>query len=229
MALANKYGNVPDVSQSIQNHRKNIRKYKPRPKGFRIARMKVGFKSSWIRSGYMVSCSTPWNYYSSIAKGYDELYGAEQRKKVKLIIEMLHPVSSWKVLDIGCGTGVSMECWPCSIEGIEPSKKMAEIAKAKGFKIMVGSAEQLPFRDNSFDAVIAVTSAHHFSSDAFKEMARVAPRAALSVLKKSSARVKRMVKKYWKITTLKESGPDVIICCGQSLKRSPSRVDPKIV
>lgn len=161
----------------------------------------------------MVSPSTPWKFYNSIAKGYDELHRAEQQKKVKRIIELLQPLPSWSILDIGCGTGISMEGWPCHIEGVEPSRKMASFAKTKGFNVTIASAEKLPFPGNSFDAVIAVTSAHHFSDCAFEKMARIAPKAAFSVLKKSFSRVQRMVKKYWEITTIIECSPDRIMIC----------------
>lgn len=171
----------------------------------------------------MVNRLTPWKYYNSVANGYDELHGAEQRKKVMLIIELLCPLPSWKVLDIGCGTGISMEGWPCSIEGIEPSHKMAALARAKGFKVTIASAEKLPFKDHRFDVVISVTCAHHFSEVAFREMARVAPRAAISVLKKSSARVQKLVKRYWVIKRVIKCHPDIVFFCDEIPKHIKNR------
>jgi len=85
------------------------------------------------------------NYYDAIASGYDELHGEEQRKKVDVIRKALDGFSFSSVLDIGCGTGISMEGWACGVTGIDPSEKLIEKAKAKGFAVQVASAEEIPF------------------------------------------------------------------------------------
>ena len=62
-----------------------------------------------------------------------------------------------KGLEIGVGTG--RFAIPFGIkEGIEPSDKMAEIAKEKGIRVVKGVAEDLPYGDNSFDFVMLVTT-----------------------------------------------------------------------
>lgn len=156
----------------------------------------------------------PWQYYDDSASGYDQLHGEEQRRKTRAIISLVHPGSDWKAIDIGCGTGISMEGWPCDIVGAEPSKEMAASACQKGHRVIVAPAESLPFPDDSFDLAIAVTSAHHFRSEAFKEMARVAKTAAITLLAKSDlGRIRTDIEKRWKIRLTSDCAPDVIWIC----------------
>jgi len=62
-----------------------------------------------------------------------------------------------KGLEIGVGTGKFSV--PFGIkDGVEPSDKMAEIAKEKGIRVVKGVAEDLPYDDNSFDFVLLVTT-----------------------------------------------------------------------
>jgi len=122
------------------------------------------------------------DYYSSIASGYDELYGDEQREKFAVISRhvKLKPV----VLDIGCGTG-AVDFGVKTI-GIDPS--MGLLRKNKGLKVC-GKAEALPFKDCSFGSVVSLTALHHADIDeALAEIKRVAKPDAvivLTILKKS--------------------------------------------
>jgi ubiquinone/menaquinone biosynthesis C-methylase UbiE len=60
-----------------------------------------------------------------------------------------------KGLEIGVGTGRFAQ--PLGVAfGIDPSKKMLEIAKKRGIKTFVGEGENLPFTDNEFDYVLIV-------------------------------------------------------------------------
>ncbi len=74
------------------------------------------------------------------------------------------------LLDCGCGPGPMItllhEANPDRrYTGIDITPKMIEIAKAKqlpGTSWVVGDCENLPFEDNSFDAVICSNSFHHY-------------------------------------------------------------------
>ena len=62
--------------------------------------------------------------------------------------------------------------------GIDLTPKMIEIAKAKkmeNVELVVGDCENLPFADNSFDAVICCESFHHYPNpqDFFNSVYRV--------------------------------------------------------
>ena len=60
-------------------------------------------------------------------------------------------------VEIGVGTGRFAE--PLGIKiGVEPSKRMREIAQKRGIQVLDGVAEELPFDDSQFDFVLMVTT-----------------------------------------------------------------------
>ncbi len=60
-------------------------------------------------------------------------------------------------LEIGIGTG--RFALPIGIKiGVEPSRKMRDIAISKGLKVLDGVAEDLAFKDNTFDFVIMINT-----------------------------------------------------------------------
>ncbi len=60
-------------------------------------------------------------------------------------------------LEVGIGTGRFAEPLGIAI-GVEPSKKMAEVARSRGLEVVDAVAEYLPFADESFDSVLMVTT-----------------------------------------------------------------------
>ena len=86
-------------------------------------------------------------------------------------------------LEVGTGTGRFAE--PLGIRiGVEPSEKMAEIARSRGLEVVKGVAESLPFKDESFDSVLMVTTIC-FVDDlerSFREAWRVLKRKGAIVL-----------------------------------------------
>ncbi len=125
-------------------------------------------------------------YYNKIARSYNELYRGEQLKKVEIILKNIKPKG--KLLDIGAGTGISTKPFEkyCDCTALDPSEEL--LKQYKGKKI-IGKAENLPFKDNSFNVIISVTSLHHSNfKKALKEIFRVSkPNAqiAITILKKS--------------------------------------------
>lgn len=60
-------------------------------------------------------------------------------------------------MEVGVGTGRFAE--PLGIKvGVEPSKRMREIAQKRGIHVLDGVAEELPFDDCEFDFVLMVTT-----------------------------------------------------------------------
>lgn len=78
------------------------------------------------------------------------------------------------VLNVGAGAG-SYEPVGRTITAIEPSTEMIEQRGVSGATVIQGSAEELPFEDNTFDAAMAVLTIHHWSdqSRGVAEMRRV--------------------------------------------------------
>ena len=83
------------------------------------------------------------------------------------------------VLDAGCGNGKNMLIRPTiNMIGCDVSNTLLEICSTKGLNVVEANIINLPFKDNTFDAVICVAVLHHLSSherrtQAVKEMLRV--------------------------------------------------------
>ena len=130
-------------------------------------------------------------YYDEISPGYEALHREEQASKLNVILTNLpfKLTRNLRLLDIGCGSGISLEPWTCEKVGIDPSAQLVELARGKGFEVLQGMADDLPFSDNEFDIVIAITSLHHvdYPDDVAAEINRVCKRwLIVSYLKKAS-------------------------------------------
>ena len=157
------------------------------------------------------------DYYDSISKGYEELHREEQLKKLEVIKKFLEISPQYKLLDVGCGTGLTTSCWKCKCYGLDPSKKLLAKAKAKYKNITFkqAPAEELPFKDNFFDVVISVTAIQNFQDieKGLLEIKRVGKdKFVLTFLKKSKKKLKidRLIKKYFKIKNIIEEDYDLI-------------------
>lgn len=81
---------------------------------------------------------------------HHELYRAELAA-----VRSLLPTCG-KGIEIGVGTGRFAASLGIAI-GLEPSPKMAEMARLRGIDVVEGLAEALPFDDGSFDFALMVT------------------------------------------------------------------------
>ncbi|MBS3098403.1 methyltransferase domain-containing protein [Candidatus Woesearchaeota archaeon] len=172
-------------------------------------------------------------YYDSISEGYEELHGEEQLKKVALIKKHLKLKPTDKLLDVGCGTGLTTEPWNCKRYGVDPAKKLLEKArqklssknekgleKAKPFQkdkieYKLAPAEKIPYPDNSFDVVLSITAIQNFKDieKGLKEIKRVGKnKFVLSFLKKSKKadKIKKLVNKYFKVEKAVEEDKDLM-------------------
>lgn len=103
------------------------------------------------------------------AGGYDAWFDQEKNRyclerEIRLMQKMLDPAPGQRLLDIGCGTGISLAPFlgmGLDLTGIDPSTYMLDIAAQK-FKNKVelhkAVAEDLPFEDNSFEYAVMFTS-----------------------------------------------------------------------
>jgi SAM-dependent methyltransferase len=102
--------------------------------------------------------------------------------EIKLMLDLLAPEKGHRILDIGCGTGISLEPLldrGLNLTGIDPSLYMLDIAsKRLGSQVDLhrGVAEDLPFDDNAFDSAILFTSLEFTDrpAKAIEEACRVA-------------------------------------------------------
>lgn len=111
-------------------------------------------------------------------------------KSNRMVIELLDLDSQDRILDVGCGPGAALEhaaSAGASVAGIDPSSSMVSRAAKRVPKAEVrrGSAEEIPFPDDSFSVVINIASFHHWADReaGLKEILRVlAPGGRLQII-----------------------------------------------
>ncbi len=105
------------------------------------------------------------------AKRYETNSGMKrtQTELTKIVLELFIEETKNKqkeisILDIGCGTGFSLEFLKQNkynnLIGIEPAKKMLDFAKKKGFKVYSGGFLDIPkdVKNKKFDLIISVSA-----------------------------------------------------------------------
>ena len=112
----------------------------------------------------------------------------------KLLFNMMHPDANRTLLDVGCGTGNFSRRFAeagLSVTGLDPNQAALSYARQQGNQInyLQANALSLPFLNNSFDYVSAITSLCFVEppQQALQEMWRVTRRGLLlGVLNKHS-------------------------------------------
>jgi ubiquinone/menaquinone biosynthesis C-methylase UbiE len=71
--------------------------------------------------------------------------------------------SPGKLLEVGCGTGTIMELAQpyFDVHGVDLSPKMVAKARKRFKNVRVSQAEELPYKDNTFDVVVLYSFLHH--------------------------------------------------------------------
>ena len=110
--------------------------------------------------------------YDTIGVDYANL-----RKPDPRIAQAIHAAlgNARTVLNVGAGTG-SYEPGHREVAALEPSAEMIAQRSSQAAPVVQGTAEDLPFADDSFDAAMGVLTVHHWSDQAkgLAEMRRVA-------------------------------------------------------
>ena len=107
------------------------------------------------------------------------------------IAEQIKEVPYKALLDVGCGTGLLIDILTkqkaARYCGVDLSDEMIRVAKSKsitGAEFLVGSADRLPYPDESFDIVTCSQSFHHYPypEKAMQEAMRVLKSGGLYIL-----------------------------------------------
>jgi ubiquinone/menaquinone biosynthesis C-methylase UbiE len=117
--------------------------------------------------------------YDDVAQWYDDVYAtSELGLSGRGIVLRLLGDGSGRLLDVGCGGGSHMLAFAergWTPIGVDVSVEQLALARGRGCDVLASSAEQLPFEDASFDAVVSMWT--HTDLDDFpaavREMARV--------------------------------------------------------
>ena len=152
------------------------------------------------------------DYYNAISKGYEKLHSEEQQAKAKIIVEEIKLNNYSKLLDVGCGSGISMQPFKCKKIGVDNSE---ELLKLNPYPTIKAEAENLPFDNDRFDIVICITALHNFNNPkkALQEMIRVCKnRVVISLLKKTPRfkNLKRLISESFKIDKIIDESKDKI-------------------
>jgi ubiquinone/menaquinone biosynthesis C-methylase UbiE len=96
------------------------------------------------------------------AKAYGQ-HGAFVHELAGGVLEWLAPQPGERILDLGCGDGqltARIAASGAMVVGLDASPQMAAAARSRGMTVEEGSAEAMPFEEQSFDAVFSNAALH---------------------------------------------------------------------
>lgn len=105
--------------------------------------------------------------------------GVPGRSPQDLALKTLREVGAKRVLEVGSGKGVFAARIAtdinCDVVAIDSSAAMVSASRSLGVAAVLADVRELPFRDKSFDAVVAAWMLYHVSplNQALEEIARV--------------------------------------------------------
>jgi len=107
----------------------------------------------------------------------------------ELVKNLLTPEQPKKILDIGCGTGETLtylktQFPKTQMQGIDLSPEAVKFTLKRGHKAKKSAATKLPFKDNTFDAILLLDVIEHIKDDyaVIKEAKRVLKPGGVIVL-----------------------------------------------
>ena len=104
----------------------------------------------------------------------------------EIIQRIRNPQSAIRILDVGCGTGANLEMLSQfgTTEGVDVSDEALDFCRKKGLTVRKGSAETLPYPDETFDITTALDVIEHLDDDiaGLKEMYRVTKAGGYSLI-----------------------------------------------
>jgi SAM-dependent methyltransferase len=120
--------------------------------------------------------------YDGVAEWYGRFRPSLKPEELDALQRLLGP-GKGRCLDVGCGTGLATAAvaelgW--SVVGVDLSDEMLETARGRGLEVVHGSAAELPFGDETFEAAVSFwthTDIEDFAA-AIAETARILRPAA---------------------------------------------------
>ena len=104
--------------------------------------------------------------YRRYARFYDVFFGAVFQPGRRAVVDRMDCCAGERILEVGVGTGLSLPLYPdnVSVVGIDVSRDMLDQARVRRArcgldhvaKLMVMDAENMGFKDDSFDKVVAM-------------------------------------------------------------------------
>jgi SAM-dependent methyltransferase len=120
------------------------------------------------------------DHFDAVAARYDALRSAGDWGQLHATLAAAGNLTGVRLLDVGCGTGAHLRVfhdeYGCRVAGIDASGRMLAEAHAKlpDADLRHGVAEDLPFEDDAFDAVLMMLVVQHLDRPrAFAEALRV--------------------------------------------------------
>jgi ubiquinone/menaquinone biosynthesis C-methylase UbiE len=102
-----------------------------------------------------------WRSYDSVADVYERVRAPIHEGPARDLVAAVAPGRGARVLDVGTGTGVAAAAAAEAardggyVVGVDPSIEMLRRARARGVRALAAQAVDLPFKDATFDAVLA--------------------------------------------------------------------------
>ena len=120
--------------------------------------------------------------FSVQADAYDRFMGRYSSLLAPQLADFADVAEGQRVLDVGCGPGaltgeLVRRVGAASVSAVDPSEPFVAAARERfpGVDVRTAKAEDLPFRDRTFDATLAQLVVHFFADPvaSLREMARV--------------------------------------------------------
>ena len=145
------------------------------------------------------------SYYDDFAAWYEnERHGGYHALIDQLQVDLAKPLATGRdLLEIGCGTGMILkELAPVARNaiGIDISPGMLAQAQARGLDVVVGSATDLPFQNESFDFICSFKVLAHIEDiqKVMQEVARVLRPGGVAALEFYNSKSLRTLIKHLK-------------------------------